>query len=71
MSGQRIGTQRLASLSAAEAQDMAARRGVPEVVIEADHAKYLGPRQVQRLGDHRDGIGMDVAKRRLKRVKDR
>jgi hypothetical protein len=40
-------------------------------VIEAHHAVNLGARQVQRIGDHRNSFGVDVAECRLKRVQNR
>ena len=61
---ERVGADGLAGLGAADPQldGPAGRR--PEVAVEGDDAVDLGAREVQGLGDDRDGPRVDVAERR-------
>lgn len=71
MSLERFGADRLTSLRAADAEDVAPGRGPPEVVIEADGAVDLRAREIQRMRDGRDRFGGDPSELVLNRVKDR
>ena len=55
---ERVGAQRLAGLGAAELQHVPAGRVVAEIVIEGDDPVHLGAGDVQRRGDHRDGVAI-------------
>ena len=50
---------------------MPAGRCAAEIVVEGDDAVHLGARQVQRLGDQRHRLAVDVAELLLDGVQDR
>ncbi len=59
--GQGFAADGLAGLGAADANHVAARRLLTEVVVVTDHAVDFGARQVQRRGDRRNRVGRNVA----------
>ena len=69
--GDRVAAHRLAGLGPAELQHMPAGGMVAVVVIEGDDAMHLGPGDVQRLGDDRQGFGRHIAELVLNAVQDR
>src|SRR5262249_26082907 len=56
-----LGVHRLAGLSAAHLDDVAAAGRLAEVVVEAEHAVDLGARAVQRVRDLGERLLRDVA----------
>jgi hypothetical protein len=66
-----LAAHRLAGLSAAYAQYMAARGSMAKVVIEADDAMDFGMGKIEGIRDERNGSLIDVAKLILKGVEDR
>ena len=62
---------RLAGFGLAELQHMAAGRMRAIVMIEGDDAVHLGPRDVQRFGDHRQRFLRHIAELFLDAVQDR
>ena len=60
----------LTGFGAAKLQHPAIDRRAAEIVIEADHAKGFGARDVQRIGDQRDGAIVDVAELLLQIVQN-
>lgn len=71
MGGELVAPGRLTGLGTAELDDMATGRGTAEIVIETHHPMHLGPREVQYVGNDRQSALVDIAKLRLKRLKDR
>ena len=68
---QRLGSDRLAGLAAAQRDGVRGRRLGAEVVVEADHAVHLGDREVQHVGDRLDVLAGDVAELLHHLVQDR
>ena len=61
----------LTGFGAAKLQHPAVDRRAAEIVIEADHAERFGSRDVERVGDQRNGGVVDVAELLLQIVQDR
>ena len=61
-------THRLAGLGLAQADGMSPGRRAAEEMVKRDDPVNLRARDVQLLGDHRDGPGWDVAEGRLDAV---
>ena len=65
-----VAADRLAGFCPAQLDDVATRGLFPEVVIEGHDAVDLGARQVERVGDHRQGFLRHTAELFLHAVED-
>ena len=70
MRKQGVGARRLARLGAADLDHAAPGRDLAKVVVVADDAVHLGPRQVERRRNLRQSLARHMAERLLHAVQD-
>ena len=66
-----LAAHRLAGFRPAHLQHPPVDGAAPEVMVEADHAERLGPGDVERVRQQRDGVVVDIAELMLEIVQDR
>ena len=68
MLNQAVATHGLASFRTADPEDMAAGRGVPEIVIETEDAVHFSLGEIQLRSNKWNGTRIDIPEIRLERV---
>ena len=65
-----LAQHRLARLGLTDLNDASTGGRLSEVVVEGEDAMHFGAREIERLGDERNGCGRDIAQRSLHCVQD-